>query len=1220
MAIYISQKAATHIPYELASTYLPTFLRGSTLKSNYFKGNPFFQNLAVHGNGADTLKKGTTNTTENIQVLQFAIAVVSKKLGIDNTLKADGKFGDQTQNALKNLQKEFKLPQTGELDSQTLIALDYQLSQNTIYDSASGTFYTNNSETRIVVTKANVSINVTTTLEDTNQIPIDGSEGKVYKIIPKNDTIAFNDTLIFVNDENTTNPSLSQSNLFKLEKDAEGLLIEPPITEQPEPGARLVRVGKDDTIISLIYDEYYKNDYPILKRPNLENENAPENDKTNPSNLIHSFPKRELKKDTRLKFLTNLVYYMNHSPVVNNGIQYNGYSNYTDAHLDEVNIYDNKGYQLNYQVFFDELVKKDDNYNWDFENAPDKPFGFDAPIELPEGSYVWLPSRTYVEGLYYSLNYQPKDGRMYTKKSKPSIDPDTLAEIFYFDWTTQNEHDKFIEKVRAEVVDFVDDVVDTYNEAREYFIKMHGWVKDIAEFGWPRGFGGVAEGGISASAPVFGLPLTANAEGDAYLLRKVTNDEDFVINLREKFAAGIGFAVGASTGSFKTGGKGKSTKNVGAGKGKNKEEETHYGIAASITGQITLNLEMTSVYEFDISKSNTPLIAMTIAMFENTLNNVPSTTGLLKSALKERLFDLSEYFFSINIDPSDYLIHNDAGFYLEGRIYGDAYIGKVPDPDTWGADNVKQVDQLKGGGITALLTKLGGVSANTDNFFRFGGKYTYKAKFDNLPEVYNADFRMPSETSIEGEIYYELQVELSLRFNALLVNFIAGLVNTISPISFIPSFNLHKGIAILYQLSYKRKDIPENHEFFNHKIDASQLFSTTDPNGNITKKVGLKIFSGDLDTPLEPGNESVFFLEFVKIKEFITQVQTDAQIQGNNNIPPSIADYVTNIDTLVELFNSFSIRKRVLIGDRITNKASRKAKKTVQQQNSKSGTFYKKTFKDDRSNFIASLIDDKRKASFITALDAEATLETKEIVNTIKFIYEYLRFAISQVQFTGDNFVIYQKVAEQVASIVCETKAEIAVNSETAITSNSLNTVFETALTKLQNIYTAEAFDTDSLRPYTHIIGDFIQTMDQEGVLNTLKDTPDAIIRTVSPYLSEIAEILKQVIKFLLVKAQLNVAVENKLTFDAALAGNVSKGYKVEFGFYASGGIYSKIDILEKGQLSAIFKPDDPYFQLLQSFIGVLGATSIGPLGLSVLVGNLLIINTANKTQAYGNI
>ncbi|MCK8523079.1 peptidoglycan-binding protein [Aquimarina sp. D1M17] len=1207
MAIYISQKATSNIPDEFLSSYLPTF--GSKgLTSNHFKNLPFFQNLLLQGQGADVVTKEGTYDVDMIRVLQVGISAVSAKLEIGDKLDLDGIFGNLTENAVKRIQTKLGLPETGQVDGETLRALDYQLSGDVYFDNTLGKFSGENSEVVIAVNKSGVGIK-TYISEGLNAVQSGEIEQLgVFNYLPPKSDLQFGVALF----EGAGESNLNKNNAFYIEDNKEGILI-PTITEIPEPGARLVEVKPNESLISIIYEEYYKEAYPILRKPNPDNPNDPLNDKSNPANAVHTFPARELKQDARLKFITNLIFYMNTAPGVANGIDWaDGYEKYSLDDLDKISIYDNDSYKLNYQVFLERLKEENPNYDWQFVSdnrvVNGVTYNFDAPVVGLQGNHIWLPSRTYVEGLYYSLNFCPKEGEMYQKKTKSgSVTPDNPEGTSYFDWIDDVDFSDFLNIAEQNLRDIVQyaeetitDIIDTYKEARTFFVTMYDWLLEVGELGWPRGFGVSTEGGAVLSGPLGPVPATGNIGGDAYIWRKVTDSEHFVINLREKFILGLGADIGVGVGiSF--GGKGKAARNNGAGKGNNSKKNVKYGGGATLSADLTFNYESTSVYEFDISKSNTPLVAMAIALFENSLDPV-TPLGRVKSNITNGLKKAANYFLAANIDPEDYLIYYDAGIYTQGRIYGDAYVGSTANDNQWALGNVKKSDRLKFNGITGLIEYLS-FGGNSENFLRFGGKFTYKAEFDNLPDVYDADFRMPSKVNLEGEIYYEGQAQLNIRFKEFLSRFMLGTLQ-MTGLLWIPSFNLHAGIAILHNLEYTRNAIPEDHEFFSHIFNISQPFSITDPGNNISKKIGFKVFSGDLDTPLIPGSELAFFLEFGKLKEFILQAENNGS---------TFSDYVTNIDTLVELFSQMSLRKRLTLGNGITNRNSRKAKRIVETPRSRSSQFYKKTFKEN--NFILGLLN--KGASFTSAVDVEATLETKEVLNTIKFVFEYLRFVVSQLRYTGENLVKYKKVEERVKGIICAKKETLASTiTGDSVTATNLNTIFEEALQELEQIYQAELFDTSTLRPYTSLIGDFIKALDQDGVLSTLRNTPDTVVKTVSPYLTEIAEILKLVVKYLTTKSQLNVVVENSLEYSAGVSGEAGGGYKAKLGFYAEIGIlYNRIEVLNKGELATIFLAEDPYFDLLLFFIKALGAASPELLVDSVLIGNLLTQNTVNKIQ-----
>ena len=148
---------------------------------------------------------------------------------------------------------------------------------------------------------------------------------------------------------------------------------------------------------------------------------------------------------------------MNSAPGVVNDINWAaGYEKYSLEDLDKVSIYDNDSYRLNYEVFLERL--KNENSKYDRKFVPDnrtvkgKTYDFDAPIVGLQGNHIWLPSRTYVEGLYYSLNFQPKDERMYKKKTKTgSVTADNPEGESFFDWIDITGFTTFLDNVKRDL-------------------------------------------------------------------------------------------------------------------------------------------------------------------------------------------------------------------------------------------------------------------------------------------------------------------------------------------------------------------------------------------------------------------------------------------------------------------------------------------------------------------------------------------------------------------------------------------------------------------------------------------------------------------------------------------------------------------------------------------------------------------------------------------------
>ncbi len=1205
MAIYISKNAIKNIPDEARSSY--TSNGGNVLFSNHFKNSPFFNNLVNQSQGADFLEEGDTGN--HVKLLQTAINTFTESNGILLNTSISGVFDQSTINAIKGIQTVANLPVTGDLDSETLKVLDRQLARDIIYDTETGKTFNNSTSNNIIAinntntpiqtyVQPNQNSKLGPKIQPKQTLTYTSSNHSDYGIVTFHDSVSIN----------LENPNLNKKNRFFVKNNQ---LEFPNITEAPEPGAELITVQPDESLVSIIYNKYYGEEYHILKNPVPENPDDPRNDISNPENIIHTFPKRDLEKDTRLKFIVNLLLYVNsdEDQNIHNIKLLSQYKRYTDQDIDDLNIYDNEGYNLNYQLFLEKLQEKDPEYDWQFINEKHDvngiSYNFKAPIENIAGKKLWLPSRTYVEGLYYALNVQPKVNRMYKKVTVPnSITEEKPEGDSFFDWITDEAFDIYITTVETTlgIGDHITrKVMETYREAREYFTKMYDWLIATMNLNWDRGFGIQLDAGFAITAPIFGtISPGIELSETAYIWRKVTPEDQITISLFEKsilsgrFEAGYGPEL--SIGSKKKSGASK----VGAGSTKKGKRKTRYELVNHAAAELGITFESRSQYEFNISKDNPALIAMMVAL----MGNIP-----LSIVAKNGLFAVMDYFLSASIDPEEYLVHWEVGVFVQGRAYAESSVEFGGNENqTFSNEKGKKDKNLKTSGLFSLLKNLN-FTASGETFIKYGEKFTYKAEFKNLPNVYEEGFRMPSKVSLEGRIYVEAGLSLNIRFGKFITRFITGVLDNIIPL--IPALNLHTGIALSHNFEYNRKTTPDQHSFLNHYPVANAIYGVFDPNNNITKTVGLKLTLGSLDDPLIAGAEASFWLEFATLKEYVI-----ALLENNDES----TGFFTNVSAFMELFNKMTLRKKILIGNGITNRNSKGASK----MRTSTGISFRKhysgflNFQNSNSikEFLASLI------SFSAAVDLEANFEMKEVIQTTKFIYEYLRFVVSKIQFTGEDLIKYEKVELEVSKLIKQTTSEIAsITLEESLTPGVLNTIYNNALEKLENMYANEefSFPVHKLKPYINIIGDFIKMMDKEGILSTIAKSADGVTKTISPYLDEIYSIMETVVLYLIQKSNLNFYLEGNLTTSlSGSAGIALGGTKARLGFSGELGIYNRTDLIKNGEF--ILALTDSYFDFTNDILSIFDLPSISEITNSSKIGEMLISNSTNKNPANDDV
>ena len=919
MSIYISKNAIDSIPLVPQDTNVKV----GELRSILLRRSKYLNELAVGNLSYAPLEKGKSSN-EAVRLIKLALNTIDELnilypgFNIGYILDTNSyEFNQGLEDAVKLFQSFSGYPQTGIIDSQTLLEIDDKLKGDMLFDNEHKKYIGKNnkkvfsfresisSQGKYVYSVFLTEIGEEIKLEIDNplkatiikQLPNNKMYAKPQGLSkqelldnPKIKEIAEKNKLTYIYDGNNPNDNfnLILKSPIEISIDADySSIIDFEIEAANTPpqlfddvNEKLIKVKANDTISGIIEQNYYGTGNYAIKNP------------YNGSDLFilpqrTPFPINLRHEDARYQFYLNLLYYFNSEEINGNlnewGItKSNGHLRYGIDHLNATNVFDNSFDSdnpqtglPNYYRFLKNMESLDSNYKLNF----DPQTGESTSFNLVPGKNLRIPSRKFADSLYNFLNYRPNEMMHEVSSPNPQEDEGIM------DWLLPDALDEVIETI-GDTIDSISnlatevkqDAIELYHETAEFFKRIYDFAIDFLVKYWPRGAGGQIKAGGSIT---WGIPVKTEAELSKKIWRKMSLENELTIVYNREFVLGVGADVvtGASIG-FNSG-HGSSKKSFGL----------EYGAGLGNTYKAIISNE----YEFPIRKEETALLTMIINVFGGEMVN--ETANIL------------EHFEVINLNPRQYLTKFEAKFEGSASGWASAQIGlngskglNIPDSNT--ESDSDQNNNKSFGFIDNISQKVSGIGYTANARFTAGLSFTYSVDYGNNPLVFMGNGgRVFKKIDLDTKCYLKAQVDTQFLGNFLQRIFAETLPGVNSVVEFL---QFDKGVMLGLNYSLERIGAKEEIQAGDLKfINTSPIVDFIadggirydSPNTRIVKKVDVYFgtYSGDTDTLCEPGSEVKFNINAGVLYQMCSQ--------GTN--------YDYSFDSIYSLFRSFTYRKKV---------------------------------------------------------------------------------------------------------------------------------------------------------------------------------------------------------------------------------------------------------------------------------------------------------------------
>ncbi len=631
MAIYISELALEKIPSNKFVS-VTTSDGNYQLRSELFKTNRDLVNLVTNPFRTLPVQKDDRRPGV-VRRIQMALKIISQLPNINYNLPGgftlNSEFNPVTEQAVKDFQQKVEIDITGIVDALTLSWLDLTIADH-IYDMETGehiadksdrdnkfvsfsdtlgsdglykynlTYIDSNKNMQTVEVK-DKSIHYVQVLKETGQknatVPISG----INNITGKNLDISrkkYNDGSVLLRDKNN-----KQIRVFA-----------PPRLPESEP----YEVKNGDNIYSII-NKYYYVDHDIEYM-------------TGEGVMVHKVPKRlSSTSDTRVRFYMLVLYFFNLNTKREEGpIKFNnlGKNDAFYKKLEKVFIHENKrpatsGTSSSKLPNFYNFVKSINEYS-----------NVTTGMTVTPGMGINVPSKAFVEMLYYHLNFNPD--LMLSGGTYVTSVPDVRTEITQEIQQRKTLGEVFFDFVDDAVSTAADKIMDFYRETLSFFKSAYVHLRNQLLDKWPRGLGSHIKVGASVT---WGIPLKTGTEGDFFMWRKVTERNKLVICMAQwgKFEAGVDDSLGIEL----TVGLGAAKRNKKLNLGLKIEGD----VEASALGYVEGKIE----YEFPVEPNNTALISMCMAAMAPMANAQTQLGALMANKVLQ-------YFKVVDLSPFQYMI------------------------------------------------------------------------------------------------------------------------------------------------------------------------------------------------------------------------------------------------------------------------------------------------------------------------------------------------------------------------------------------------------------------------------------------------------------------------------------------------------------------------------------------------------------------------------------
>ena len=902
MAVYISKKAIEHnpLPTEDIDIQEKVF---PELTSRLLSSIDYLNKLVRNDLNVKPLQEGNSDSTYTavlaLKVALQAIAHFEQDYDIPGTsLTPDGVYNQQMTSAIYVFQVFANVPQTGVIDSLTLIKIDAYLSKHkdAVIDTTNYQF---------IGVLQPTSIDIIQNVEGDDfiyNIIIDGEPIRYVTSEPLNVTPISNsngdDFCLYCTFSEHVKDEIAQQNNFSLDQNIEfgqfkytdfripadpDLILDeatfqsqidiiPPQNLDAED-AFLYKVKPGDNLIDLITSNYYNGTEDII--------NPHDNSVifTLPSRVVSPIANRN--EDARLQFYLNLIYYINikeeETSVTEYGIKAaQNYKRYDDDLLEEFYMFNNtfdvqkpQSVLPNYKSFLDYMEQQTNNPTKIEFDANGQPTSF----QLEVGKYIWIPSRKFVEGFYFHLNFRYSEMLNETADGYEYVSPAELS-----DTIDQMQGTSFWGTLSSWLQSQIETL---YTETVSFYTSMYGYAINTLTNVIPRGVGIY----LDSSVGVTYKSIAGDLSTAKTFWRKMTpiNELTFVLREESEVYLGLQFAVGKSAG-FKIG-SGKKGKKIGVNVGA--------GFDVGVGPRVTME------YEFPIRPEETALISFLL-------------TFTKKARLVSKALDA---FNVINISPTNYLTWMQTKLPVTAKVWGAAQVGikEDGDPSEDETDSITAevvndpAQEAKNNSfinIDSILNKVKTIGIQGTAQVSLGIEMNYFAQYDDKPLIPEKDGRVPSQVKLQALYFAHSKIGvggIGSMLGSLFVNVAGGISGIFGAINF------DKGVAIGLDFVYTRTVTARNLTYNDTVLNENTLQSQ--PNkpsleyngGNWKTTLFFGSFTGDTDMLCAPGTEAMVKLNAGKIYQILQG------LAGN--------DYsFANLDDIIAIFHSFSYQYKMGLG------------------------------------------------------------------------------------------------------------------------------------------------------------------------------------------------------------------------------------------------------------------------------------------------------------------
>lgn len=912
MANYISTNAIVDIPITAKDANVKV---DTILKSSLFRSEEYLVALAKNPVAVKSLKKDNT-VRKCLGVINIAFTIIKELysnspnfiLSPSGSTSPGYTFDNTMESNVIKFQQWVGLPQTGIIDSKTLLSIDSKLTQQSLTDAAKTTYIGKNTRKRISFQEnynpstleysySAFTYNANETFKINTKNIFSGytilaKEDKSARIKPsaKTERQLYNEMLqreagIFI-EKKLDNPAtilvvkknqpVAQINISNRQGFEDELAKTPPMNFD-DPDAKIYKVEADDSFGDIVTENYYNTGALDIKDPYTGATIV-----TLPNRV--PFAVNERSEDARFQFYLNLLYYYNSEYVLSSnstkeyGMKKSGtYQRYNVNHLDDVNVFDNtynssnpKTALPNYYRFLKRMEALNAASKIQFDSTG-KVLSF-----VPDpGKNIIIPSRKFADSLYNYLNYRHDE--MLTK-----VDDNNMGQVqgSVLDGII-NTLGNAIDAISGVIDSVKNEAVETYHEVADFFVKAYNFaIQSLAQY-WPRGTGGLVGGEFDILFTVFNFKGSV----ERHLWREVTKPEDFNICFSEAGSVGVGLEVMSGGGVGLYSGVGRQKKSLGL----------NAGAGASIVASFKANTE----YQFPIRKEETALLSMVIAVFGGEM--VTNTSRLL------------DYLNVINLDPHHYLTKLELGVENKASAWSAAQAGFNNGTSAnnlhINQSNIEDAATQEGrksfGLAHNLLSQVPGVGAQATGDITCGLSLSFEAEYDMNPKVSNIDARVFSKAKIDLKYYAQAQLgagPLGSFLQKLVINYVSS--------SFFNALDFDKGIMIGCEWEFERKSDAKDvtisdirlgrgsvqNKHFQALTNGKLKISNNAAGDRFDKSVSLYFgyFTGDVGTIGEAGTEMKLNLDMGEIKKM-----------GDD------PNYNFTYDNVKKILKNFEYRKKV---------------------------------------------------------------------------------------------------------------------------------------------------------------------------------------------------------------------------------------------------------------------------------------------------------------------